>query len=83
MRLLSTKRVELVVAYEPQVPAHAILSHTWGDDEVTLQQLFPDKALCWGCAQADPKYAHLAGKKGFRKIVSTAQLAERHGFDYV
>lgn len=92
MRLLSTERVELVLAYEPQIPAYAILSHTWGDDEVTMQQLFPDngssgqkgeEAMCWDCAETDPKYARLAGKKGFRKIVSGARLARRHGFDYV
>lgn len=52
------------------IPKYAILSHTWGSGEVTLQEL-----------QGDPKVAE--AKAGYKKIKASCELAKREGFDYI
>ncbi|KAL1875263.1 hypothetical protein Daus18300_003334 [Diaporthe australafricana] len=39
MRLLDTDRLEVVLIREDVIPPYAILSHTWGNDEVSLQDM--------------------------------------------
>ncbi|PMD60563.1 HET-domain-containing protein [Hyaloscypha bicolor E] len=39
----STTRLEPKPFYEPDIPPYAILSHTWGDDEVDFQEFKEDK----------------------------------------
>lgn len=51
-------------------PAYAILSHTWGDDEVTYKEMRKLRAL------AERKY-------GFRKIAFCSQQAIEDGIDYI
>ena len=71
MRLLNTRghspRLEEFVG-EHSFPRYAILSHTWEDEEVSLQEL------------SDP--ARCSNKKGFCKIQKIRALAAAHGFDY-
>lgn len=40
MRLIDVGTLEIKTFSEQNIPDHAILSHTWGPDEVTLQELF-------------------------------------------
>ena len=40
----STTRLEPKPFYEPDIPPYAILSHTWGDDEVDFQDFKDEKA---------------------------------------
>jgi len=71
MRLLCTKNVPELKEFigdTSSIPRYAILSHTWEDEEVSLQQM-NDPATC-------------AQKKGFRKIQHTCALAAQNGFDY-
>ncbi len=68
MRLLRCKDLKLEESYDP--PPFAILSHTWGQDEVTYQDML----------EFEPKTKK---KLGFAKIRQAAILAEDHGFDYV
>ncbi|KAM0703743.1 hypothetical protein Q7P35_009682 [Cladosporium inversicolor] len=64
MRLLNVnaQKAELVEFFGDKIPPYAILSHTWGDDEVTFQDL------------QSGSYEH---KLGFRKIHLTCQQARR------
>jgi hypothetical protein len=64
MRLLNVnaQKLELVEFFGDQIPPYAILSHTWGDDEVTFQDL------------QSGQHEH---KLGFRKIHLTCQQARR------
>jgi len=39
IRPLHISKIQLIDVYGEQVPPYAILSHTWGADEVTLQDL--------------------------------------------
>lgn len=67
MRLLDTRTLELQEFYLSAIPRYAILSHTWGDGEVTFQ----DISLASG-----------SRKKGWAKITQTCRLAVQHGLEY-
>jgi hypothetical protein len=72
MRLLETAPSPIPKLREfigSQIPPYAILSHTWEDDEVTLQQLL--------AGTADP--SPLQPKAGFQKIQQTCALAQARG----
>ncbi|ERS99639.1 hypothetical protein HMPREF1624_02999 [Sporothrix schenckii ATCC 58251] len=68
MRLINTKTLKLE-EYFNNIPPYAILSHTWGDGEVT----FAD--WCNGLAT-------VRKKEGFRKIELTCQQAAHDGYEY-
>lgn len=68
MRLLHVHSRQVEDFIGAQVPRYAILSHTWGAEEVLLQDL------------ADPEHR---SKKGYAKIEGSCQQAIRDGFDYV
>ncbi|GAB1316317.1 hypothetical protein MFIFM68171_06527 [Madurella fahalii] len=69
MRLLETSNPssapQLREFIGSHIPPYAILSHTWHDDEVTLQQL----------TSCTADTASLQAKSGFRKIQQTCALA--------
>ena len=53
---------------DDDVPAYAILSHTWGREEVTFQDMQGPKAR---------------NKEGFSKIQSCCEQAKRDGYEWV
>ena len=59
MRLLYTSTLELQEYYGETIPRYAILSHTWGDVEVSFQQLQGSKPN---------KLTELDASNGGRKI---------------
>src|SRR4051812_49079821 len=67
MRLLRTSTLEVVEFSDENVPPYAILSHTWGGEEVTLQEMrgTPSK-----------------GKEGYEKIKTCCSVARANGFEY-
>lgn len=54
--------------YDDAIPTYAILSHTWGEEEVTLQDIQNGEAQ---------------GKKGYQKIRGCCAYASANGFSYV
>ncbi|KAK4246325.1 heterokaryon incompatibility protein-domain-containing protein [Corynascus novoguineensis] len=74
MRLLKTTASAIPRVREfvgSQIPPYAILSHTWDQDEVTLQQLLT------------ANLSELQTKAGFQKIQQTCALTRtRDGFEY-
>ncbi|RYN99055.1 hypothetical protein AA0120_g1868 [Alternaria tenuissima] len=75
MRLIDTARIELCSFMDDShIPPYAILSHTWGPDEVTLQ-LFTDLSLKNG--------HHLKDSHGYWKIIKACQQAMQDGIRYV
>lgn len=68
IRLLHCKTLQFKVFHEAQVPRYAILSHTWGLEEVTLQDMANSIAT---------------KKAGYIKITGTCRLALSHKIDYV
>jgi len=68
MRLLNVDSRELVEFYGDDIPPYAILSHTWGKEEVSFQDL--------------AKEGHRE-KKGYAKIEGCCQQAQRDNIDWV
>ncbi|KAF6841661.1 het domain-containing protein [Colletotrichum plurivorum] len=97
MRLVNVDTLELEEFFDANIPRYAILSHTWGKDEVTFQE------LCWSkdyeknqttYASLEPLILQLGQKlaekalalrrrAGFDKIVQSARVAKDKGLQYV
>ncbi|KAK0641950.1 heterokaryon incompatibility protein-domain-containing protein [Cercophora newfieldiana] len=69
MKLINTTTLELEHFPEEQAPRYAILSHTWGDDEVTFQDM-------------QGASSEREGKNGYDKIVRTCREAKLRDLDY-
>lgn len=78
MRLLNahTLRFEEFHADHPQ---YAILSHTWGDAEVTLQEML---RLQSSDPESDPAISTVLRKSGYEKMLRCAERARLDGIDY-
>jgi len=70
MRLLNVETLKLSEFFDHNTPPYAILSHTWGDLEVTFQDI------------QDLKLASRK-KEGFAKIVNCCRRADRDGYEWV
>jgi ankyrin repeat protein len=68
MRLLSTRTFKLEEISGDKIPPYAILSHTWGEREVTFQ---------------DMEKSCMVEEVGSEKIKNTCSVAAADGFDYV
>jgi hypothetical protein len=68
MRLLNTGNFEVKLFGDGEVPPYANLSHTWDEEEVTLQ---------------DMEGACAANKKGYEKVKRCSSVARANGFEYV
>lgn len=67
MRLIDVNALRLREFIDGQAPPYAILSHTWGTEEVTLNDLQAEK---------------LEDKSGYLKIHNLCVQAQRDGFDF-
>lgn len=68
MHLLHTKTHKLEQFGAHELPLYAILSHTWGKDEITFQ---------------DIQTADVENDSRCEKIRNACSVAARHGFDYI
>src|SRR3984885_3787830 len=68
MRLLNTETLKLEEFGGNQVPPYAILSHKWGEYEITLPDVEADRAR---------------NMLGYSKIENTCSVAHKDGFGYV
>jgi hypothetical protein len=75
MRLIKTQTLELVDAETVHWPPYAILSHRWGAQEVTLQQ------LRWRAANGQP-HPDVYRMEGYQKIQRFCSQAAHEGIDY-
>lgn len=67
MRLLHTKTLTFEEFYDSKVPKYAILSHRWGEKEVSFKEMRK------GTAQPGP---------GLSKIHGFCSLAAEHGYEW-
>lgn len=67
MRLLDTTTFELHEFFDRKIPPYAILSHTWGEGEVSFQELLSGDGVF---------------KRGYAKIRRCCELAASDGFEY-
>lgn len=68
MRLLNAWTLRVEEFAEPNTPPYAILSHTWGSQEVLLHDIGTKKAETL---------------KGYPKIIGCCEQAKQDGFAYV
>ncbi|KAI0423795.1 hypothetical protein F5Y09DRAFT_326375, partial [Xylaria sp. FL1042] len=69
MRLLKVSPLALHEFSESDVPTYAILSHTWGEEEILLE---------------DIRHIEQAKtKRGFEKVHRACQLAKSQGYKYI
>ncbi len=68
IRLLHAESIQLISFEENAIPRYAILSHTWGEDEVSFQDLHDSAA---------------ASKTGYQKIRYICEHALAHRLQYV
>ncbi|KAL2149532.1 hypothetical protein VTH82DRAFT_8183 [Thermothelomyces myriococcoides] len=81
MKLLSTRNtISIVEFYGRDIPPYAILSHTWTDGEILLQELQDQEVANLEWEQVDDLHAQA---QGFFKLQRTAALARSEGFDFV
>lgn len=72
MRLLETDKLEVDVVRDDAIPPYAILSHTWFDDEVSLQDMQSSNAR------------HTPSKRrSLKKLIDAARLAASHGYSWM
>ncbi|KAF7621558.1 hypothetical protein AFLA_011855 [Aspergillus flavus NRRL3357] len=69
MWLLNARTVTLEDFFESQAPSYAILSHTWGAEEVSFQDIQERQEVC-------------KKKKGYQKIIHTCRQALKDGLEY-
>lgn len=69
MRLLNTDTLKLEEFFDSEVPEYAILSHRWGKEEVSLQELMSEAET-------------MKSKAGYTKIQNFCALAKRNGHKY-
>lgn len=75
MRLSNTTTFALQEFFA-DIPKYAILSHTWGDHEVSFQDIQGEK-MCL----ADPKLG--ARSQKFAKIKDSCEKAASHGYEFI
>ncbi|KAI3319123.1 heterokaryon incompatibility protein-domain-containing protein [Xylariaceae sp. AK1471] len=72
MRLLNTQTLQLESFATEHKPEYAILSHTWGSEEV----LFED-------ARNGKDSLHECKKSGLEKVLKSAEVAAQNGYQYI
>ncbi|RFU35522.1 hypothetical protein B7463_g826, partial [Scytalidium lignicola] len=68
MHLINTETFEIREFGGEDVPQYAVLSHTWGEEEVTLQ---------------DMRRANSEAKKGYEKVKNFCSIAKADNFEFV
>ncbi|CZR59429.1 uncharacterized protein PAC_09321 [Phialocephala subalpina] len=73
MWLINTSTLSLELYYGDEIPAYAILSHTWGDGEMSFQEF---------TQATETKNDGTKSKAGYRKIAATCDRALMDGYCY-
>lgn len=88
MRLLHVSTFRLESFIDEECPPYAILSHTWGDQEITLQELQSKDMILWlqsAKTLISDRAFYIKQKygPGCLKIAGCALQAETDGFEYI
>ncbi|KAL8920427.1 MAG: hypothetical protein Q9172_004499 [Xanthocarpia lactea] len=88
MRLLHVSTFRLESFIDEECPPYALLSHTWGKEEITLQEVqlagtISSLSSAKGCLAGEVISDNLPYKEGVWKIAGCALQAETDGFEYI
>ncbi|KAK4220914.1 hypothetical protein QBC38DRAFT_157642 [Podospora fimiseda] len=75
MRLLNTETLLIENFFEGSIPKYAILSHTWGEEEVTFQDI--------QLLNHDGAGELVRQMKGFSKVKNSTKFAKDFGYNYI
>ncbi|KAM0813337.1 putative Heterokaryon incompatibility domain-containing protein [Seiridium cardinale] len=84
MRLINTHTYFLLEPWKAADKEYAILSHTWGAEEVTFQeweQLFPSGAIKGQCPHV--RHTGIEERSGYRKVIQACEQARRDGIRWL
>ncbi|KAK8055664.1 hypothetical protein PG993_000891 [Apiospora rasikravindrae] len=70
MRLINTRTLEVIEFFGESVPKYAILSHTWGKGEMTLQEM-------------QSPTPQTSAKAGYQKIKAAANQASGDSYEWI
>lgn len=84
MRLLHTQTLQFKDFLDSNIEPYAILSHRWGDSEVTLREFNKQRDTFRSFTLFQAHYKKLQDQHtGLWKIIRCCQLAAEHGFTWV
>ncbi|CAH0053755.1 unnamed protein product [Clonostachys solani] len=86
MRLLNTEIVEVIEVYGSDIPRYAILSHTWSDGEILIQELEDPRLrdAAWkDLTRKLPKGMRENKRRAFDKLVKSTMIARQRGYDHI
>jgi len=78
MRLINTTSYFLEEFFGDKLPNYAILSHTWGAEEITYQEWIyaHNQGIArWGWARIEEEVDRIKAKSGYKKILNACQQA--------
>jgi len=75
MRLINTTTLQLV-EHVSDIPEYAVLSHTWGNEEISFQDWNRIQRLDW------PRRTSLTFKDAFQKVTTFCRLCQDAGYDW-
>jgi len=76
MRLINVETYEIREFFGDKIPKYAILSHTWGEEEVTFQDMAGLHAAGRKAFEGpDELYFRISSKQGYEKIMYTCRQA--------
>jgi Heterokaryon incompatibility protein (HET) len=86
MRLINTETLELHEFFDAAVPRHAILSHTWGPEEVTFQDWLyarHQNPPRWGWVYIEEEVDKVKAKLGYIKIANACRQASTDHLSWI
>ncbi|KAF5500358.1 Vegetative incompatibility protein HET-E-1 [Colletotrichum siamense] len=93
MRLLDARTLRVLEFNNDAIPPYAILSHTWGEEEITYQDLNPQLDQIYSQIKAMGNFlkakngyqfsSQVKTKKGFLKVEQAAKRALADRYDYI
>ncbi len=86
MRLINTRTLELHEFFDHCVPSYAIVSHTWGDEEITLQDwlyIRNQDLSRRGLVQDRDEINLLESRAGYSKIINACREAQSEGHEWI
>jgi hypothetical protein len=86
MRLINTTTLVLQESFDADVPEYAILSHTWGSEEVTYQDwvyVTRQNPARWGWVYLEDEIRKIKATMGYAKITDACKQARKDGLDWV
>lgn len=83
MRLIDTSTLILHEFFDSDIPQYAILSHTWGPEEVSFQE-WVDLTDTDGCqCGKSQRREKIQSKAGYQKVVACCRQAQKDHFQYL